>query len=83
MNADGTFRVVIPPDVSEPPQPEAAQPDGNLGQGFLTEQARPLVKEASSEIRAGMERLRSDYWAGFLSGCVVILSFRYILKGDL
>ncbi len=54
---------------------------GELGIEIIDIQ--PAVETASKEIRAGMERLKSDFWAGFGYGIITVLALRYVLQGEL
>ena len=53
---------------------------GQLPKTLLGKQLQPSIDRASKDITAAIDRQRKVFWAGFISGAVVILSLHYIVK---
>lgn len=96
-NDDGVFRLKSVATAPEShPEPEAigdmdtqapiVQPQEaalvTISPQIQAEQLDPAIQKIVDAFKAGMAKLKSDYWAGMLTGAVIVLTAHYIFKGN-
>lgn len=51
--------------------------------GYLSRQLQPAIEGAAAQIRAGLDKQRTGFWAGFIAGTVTVLAMKYIMQREL
>ena len=60
--------------------PEVVADDVPKKEGVIAKQLHPLVQQAVDAWHKGVNKMKSDYWAGMLTGAVIVLTIHYIVS---